>query len=372
MIRNGQPDADDLFADTRMSFGDHIEDLRKHLWRAIIGFFVAMVLSFTFSWWVLHFIMAPIEKALVEVQDRRIAKYEEKIKNDPTAEKNKPQPLRVEINRSELAQLIATILEKPFPTGVGEPEKDAVAGATLLAGYLNKLFPAPKEGEEPLQDWVPLTLRQRPTDVVKPIAEDPSLVVYKIQEGMMVYLEVSMICGLVLGSPWIFYQLWSFVAAGLYANEKRLVHVYMPFSLALFLAGVFVCEFMVLPQAIRFLLEFNEWLGVKPELRLEDWLSFALLVPVLFGLSFQTPLVMLFLAKIGIFDANSFRSKRRIAWFGLMVVAALVMPTTDPWTILMMQAPMIALYEVGILLAAYVDRQRKEEEVPDDEEMVGV
>src|SRR5260370_31364813 len=106
MTRRGQTDADDLFADTRMSFGDHIEDLRKHLWRAIIGFFVAMVLSFTFSWWVLQFIMAPVEKALVVVQNRRIAKFEENIRNTPNAEKNQPQPLRVEINRSEFAQLI--------------------------------------------------------------------------------------------------------------------------------------------------------------------------------------------------------------------------------------------------------------------------
>src|SRR6516162_6395268 len=106
MIRNGQPDADDLFADTRMSFGDHIEDLRSHLWRAIIGFFVAMVLSFSFSYWVLQFIMAPVEKALMEVQARRIAKYEEKIRKTPDSEKNQPQPLRVQINRNEFAQLI--------------------------------------------------------------------------------------------------------------------------------------------------------------------------------------------------------------------------------------------------------------------------
>ncbi len=70
MARNAQPDADDLFADTRMSFGDHIEDLRKHLMRAIIGFVVAMVASFTFSSYVLDFIQKPIVKALNEFKER--------------------------------------------------------------------------------------------------------------------------------------------------------------------------------------------------------------------------------------------------------------------------------------------------------------
>jgi sec-independent protein translocase protein TatC len=373
MIRNGQPDADDLFADTRMSFGDHIEDLRKHLWRAIIGFFVAIVLSFTFSSYVLKFIERPIKAALKEFQAKREDELIRTAQENPEALNNQPQETVFEIQRSIFAQLLVKVLEQPAPPNQGAPpDANGLAIAKRLAGELTMLFPPAKEGEQAPDDWVPLKLRQRPADVIKPLREDPTLVVYKVTEGMMVWLEVSMICGLVLGSPWIFYQLWSFVAAGLYANEKRLVHVYMPFSLALFLAGVFVCEFLVIPQAVRFLLEFNYWLGVQNELRLEDWLSFALWVPVIFGLSFQTPLIMLFLAKIGIFDAASFRAKRRIAWFSLMVIAALVMPTTDVYTILMMQVPMIALYEVGILLAAYVDRQRKEEEVPDEEEMVGV
>jgi sec-independent protein translocase protein TatC len=150
------------------------------------------------------------------------------------------------------------------------------------------------------------------------------------------------------------------------------VHFYMPFSLALFLAGVFLCELFVIPQAVRFLLEFNEWIGVGAEWRLEDWLSFALMLPLVFGISFQTPLIMLFLAKIGIFDAAAFRAKRKIAWFSLIAIAAFAMPTTDPYAILMMQVPLIGLYEFGILLAAYVGKKQAKEEVPDPEEMVGV
>ena len=102
-----------------------------------------------------------------------------------------------------------------------------------------------------------------------------------------------------------------FVAAGLYPPEKRLVHVYLPVSLGLFLAGVLICEFFVIPKAIEALLWFNEWLGFKPDLRLNEWLSFAIFMPLIFGLSFQTPLVMVFLNKLGIVGVETFRGKRK-------------------------------------------------------------
>jgi sec-independent protein translocase protein TatC len=365
MARPAQPDADDLFADTRMSFGDHIEDLRTHLMRAIIGFVIAMVASFFFSSYVLDFIQKPVVKALNEFQEREFERRLAEIREGRGPQgADAPQHMPFEIN------------QKAFLTALVEALK-AVPAAGPNDDFLKRLEQA--AAQAPADQWIPMPLQAPAADQMVQLQKinnlvkgKDRLVVLGITEGMMVWLKVSMLCGVVLGSPWIFFQLWSFVAAGLYSNEKRLVHVYMPFSLALFLCGVFLCEFIVIPQAVRFLLEFDEWLGVHPELRLDDWLSFALLMPLVFGISFQTPLIMLFLAKIGIFDAASFRSKRRIAWFVLMVAAALVMPTTDIYTIFMMQVPLIGLYEFGILLAAYVDRQRAAEQVEDPDEMVGV
>ena len=76
------------------------------------------------------------------------------------------------------------------------------------------------------------------------------LSVLSVQEGMVVYFKVSLVCGLVLASPWVFWQIWSFVAAGLYPQEKRWVYVYGPFSLGLFLGGVILCEWIVIPAAV--------------------------------------------------------------------------------------------------------------------------
>src|SRR5262249_37737457 len=102
----------------------------------------------------------------------------------------------------------------------------------------------------------------------------------RVEEAFMVWFKVCLMCGLVLGSPWIFWQVWMFVAAGLYPSEKRIVHVYLPFSLGLFLGGVIICEWLVIPKAIEALLWFNEWMGMKPDVRLNDWLGFAIWMPV--------------------------------------------------------------------------------------------
>jgi len=184
---------------------------------------------------------------------------------------------------------------------------------------------------------------------------------------------VCLFTGLVLGSPWIFYQVWSFIAAGLYPQEKRLVNQYLPFSVGLFLVGVALCQFVVMPQTITGLLAFNEWLGIEPELRLNDWLNFALILPLLFGASFQTPLAMLTLERIGLMTVETYRSKRSIVLFLLAVAYVIVSPTPDPWTMILFWVPMAGLYELGIWLCKLSPRKSMlDSDLSESEEMVEV
>ena len=180
----------------------------------------------------------------------------------------------------------------------------------------------------------------------------PSLRVFSVSEGMLVYCKVIVVAALVFGSPWLLWQLWAFVAAGLYPHEKRLVNVYLPISLALFLGGVLLCQFLVIPKAIEAMLWFDEWLGFEPELRLSEWLSFALMMPLVFGLSFQTPLLMLFLNRIGLIDEALFRQKRSVAWFILAIFAGVVTPSTDAFSMFYLWLPLGILFELGIWLCA--------------------
>jgi sec-independent protein translocase protein TatC len=348
-------DPDDLFADTRMSFGDHIEELRTRLIRALLGFMIAFLVAFL-PWVgkpVLNFITAPVEAQLAYFYKKRAENVAAKLAEGEsnTTRENTPRPLKVALKRDELAQALGLKPQVQEGNGAGT-EDDGLIPVTIF------LRPV---------DWA---LLMEPAQRL--VSKPPTLATMGVMEAFMVYIKVCMVCGIVLGSPWIFYHLWEFVAAGLYPTEKRYVHVYLPFSLGLFLAGVFMCEFLVIPKAIQGLLWFNEWLGLEPDLRLNEWLSFAILLPVVFGLSFQTPLVMLFLAKIGVFDAESFRRKRRIAWFAMAFFAAIITPI-DALSMILLWVPMCALYELGIWLVQYSAKSSElDTDVPEPEEMVEV
>jgi sec-independent protein translocase protein TatC len=107
---------------------------------------------------------------------------------------------------------------------------------------------------------------------------------------------------------------------------------------------------VVLPVSVRYLLSFHEWLGYEPDLRLSEWLGFALFLPLVFGLAFQTPLVMFVLDRLGIVDADVYRRNRRLAVFLLFVAAAVLTVTPDMVGMLSLALPLWLLYEAGILL----------------------
>jgi sec-independent protein translocase protein TatC len=178
-------------------------------------------------------------------------------------------------------------------------------------------------------------------------------------ETMTIYFMVCLVSGLVLSSPWVFYQIWAFIAAGLYRHERHYVTKFLPMSLGLFLGGVFLCFFGVLPITLSFLLEFNVWLGIEPTLRLVDWMSFATILPLVFGLCFQTPLIMLFLERIGVFTVEDYRAKRKIAILIIVIAGAVLTPGQDPFSQCLLAGPMIILYELGIVLVS-----RQKERVP--------
>lgn len=168
----------------------------------------------------------------------------------------------------------------------------------------------------------------------------------------MTWLKVSFVAGLVLSSPWVFYQIWLFVAAGLYPHERKYIHIYLPMSSGLFLGGATFCFYGVFPFVLGFLLQFADDLGFQTQIRIADWIDFAIMLPVMFGISFQLPLVMLFLERLSIFEIKDYQEKRRIAIFVITVISMILTPA-EPYSMLMMMIPMILLYEVGIVICRW-------------------
>src|SRR6185312_623410 len=204
------------------------------------------------------------------------------------------------------------------------PVKDFVEQVARIAPKLASMLPDPKSDAIKGQTInLPLTadagdlILEAQTTTVR-----SALVSLAPLETITIYFMICMVSGLVLTSPFVFYQVWAFIAAGLYRHERHYVKKFLPFSLGLFLSGVFLCFFGVLPYTLMFLLQFNVWLGIEPTMRITDWMSFATILPVVFGISFQTPLVMLFLERIGILTADDFRKKRKIAILVMVAAAA--------------------------------------------------
>jgi sec-independent protein translocase protein TatC len=331
------PTDKDLFAEetqmVSMSFGDHIEDLRYRLILALIGLLVGMVITFiplpvlgqSIGMYVFHTMERPAKLTLDQFY--------------------KDQAARLAADARDTNKLSPTVVNhipaNVFLTQLGK-----------IAPKLAEILPDPKSKElEGVTVDLPLTAdagdlitANETTNFRNPLISLAPL------ETITIYFMICMVSGLVVTSPFVFYQVWAFIAAGLYRHERHYVKKFLPFSLGLFLGGVFLCFFGVLPYTLMFLLQFNVWLGIEPTMRITDWMSFATILPVVFGVAFQTPLVMLFLERIGILTSNDFRSKRKIAVLVIVAAAAILTPGPDVFSQLALAIPMVGLYELGLIL----------------------
>jgi sec-independent protein translocase protein TatC len=177
------------------------------------------------------------------------------------------------------------------------------------------------------------------------------------QEVFMIWIKAALVAGAVIASPYVFWQIWMFVAAGLYPHEKNYVYLYLPISLGLFIAGAALAFFFVFKPVLGFLFTFNRAMNIDPDPRIGEWLGFVLFLPLGFGVSFQLPLVMLFLNRIGIVSLNMYIEKWRIAILIIFVISMVLTPA-DPISMLLMAVPLTILYFGGILMCKYMPRSR--------------
>jgi sec-independent protein translocase protein TatC len=348
---------DDIFADTRMTFGEHIEELRFRMLQAIKGLLFFLVIGF-----VLDGLGSAIDNENPPVGLGRVVMgwITEPVETQVRAfyfERNRRAKRKLEKDAQEAGALQKWI---PMSMRFSPAALDKAAGREPVAqdDHMVELIVEMKPAEIEIA-------RGEGEDILQ---SRKYLTTLSVQEGFVVYFKVSLLAGVVLGSPWIIWQFWAFVGAGLYPHEKKYVYRYMPFSLGLFLAGVFLCQFLVLPGAVKALLAFNQWLDLDPDIRLNEWLGFAIILPLVFGVSFQTPLVMLFFERIGVFDYQFYLKQWRYAVMILALFSALLTPTPDAVTMLYLFVPMFGLYMLGVAICKYYP-SRRESEVEEEEEV---
>jgi len=177
------------------------------------------------------------------------------------------------------------------------------------------------------------------------------------------YLKLAVYIGIVLASPVVLYQIWMFIAPGLYKHEKRAVSLFIVASVALFLTGIAFCYFVLMPYTLTFLVGFD-MPYFTPMISINEYWDLVLILMLGLGLVFQTPILIFFLALFGIVTPGFLWKNFRYAILVIAVIAAIVTPTPDALTMFVFMAPMIALYAVGIGVAAVVvHRKRRAESV---------
>ncbi len=451
-----QPVDDDLFKDSTMSFGEHLEELRGALGRSLVGLIIGFLGGLFFADDAVKFVSSPLENALARLHvDMTTKEWTEKKSESLQPEdwlllqeqQLVPTTIRMDVDqvigqlassgiipesssvsfefdiRLDDVQEIAKSLVKTKPSFLNRSkfkkalwgsipessqqslvalvEKDAIQDAdrieftkilNALAGskfYANEVFddlgklievPGKKRSFELLRqeaadneqnvanpgaerlnrllmstvtDNPDLAPKKRAIDIRTWEPSDVRLQSLGAEEAFIILIKAALVLGLMFASPWIFYQIWNFVAAGLYPNEQKYVYTYLPFSLGLFFAGASLAFLFVFEPVLDFLFSFNVMMNISAAPRLNEWVSFVLFLPIGFGISFQLPLVMLLIERIGIITVKTFQESWRIAILVIFVISMLLTPA-DPMSMLLMGVPLTVLYFGGILLCIYM------------------
>jgi sec-independent protein translocase protein TatC len=175
-------------------------------------------------------------------------------------------------------------------------------------------------------------------------------------EAFSTRIKISLIAGIIVSVPVIFYHVWKFIAPGLFQKEIRMVIPFVLASTVFFLIGAVFCFFLVLPLSIKFLLGFGTE-KLKPMIQIKDYVSFVSYLILAFGAVFELPVISYFLGKIGMISANTLRKGRRYAIVTILVVAAVITPP-DVFSQLMLAGPLYFLYEVSILVVKITGKKK--------------
>ena len=201
---------------------------------------------------------------------------------------------------------------------------------------------------KPVMLWLTRPLRAMNSDVV----------FLSVTEAFWVQMKVALMLGLFIASPWILWQVWAFIAPGLYAHEKKYATPFVLIGSALFIIGGAFSLLIVTPNAVKFLVSFGAEAGLKPMISIGSYIDFLLKFTLAFGAVFEVPLAITLFARMGLVTPKMLAQNRKYAILGAFIAGAILTPTPDAINQSLMAGPIIVLYEVGIIAARIFGRQR--------------
>jgi len=325
----------------------HLAELRKRLSFSALSLIVAFIVAFTFHNTILTWITDPLNNALTEVG--RIINAQEK--GTWHVESMDGNDTKVEIVQPKSAQEAAALkLEKAA-------NKAVKLATNELSTSLKEIATAAKELRETIAGL---------SDEIDKSSFDGQITTQQVGGAFFVALKVSFFAAILGALPFILYQLWLFIAPGLYDNEKKMVYPFVIGGAFMFFVGVLFAYYVVTPFGFQFLITFGSFL-YTPLINIEDYVGFFTKILAGFGLAFELPVVAYTLGKIGMITDKSLKDFFKYAVVIIFVLAALLTPP-DILTQLLMAAPLIILYGFSIIILRYVNPHVEEEEEEDNDE----
>ncbi|BAF71412.1 twin-arginine translocase subunit TatC [Sulfurovum sp. NBC37-1] len=321
----------------------HLVELRKRLGLSVLSVFIAFIIAFTFHNQILSWITQPLNNALVEVG--RIIESQEKatwtMKSD-----------EVNVTKTPAVQ-------------AADKLKDNLYEAAKVADP--KLAPLLKNAADAAESLDKI-ITKRDVESARPNQHnfEGKITTHQVGGAFFVALKVSFFAGLLGAMPFILYQLWLFVAPGLYSNEKKMVIPFVVGGSVMFFIGVMFAYYIVTPFGFQFLITFGSFL-YTPFINIEDYVGFFTKIMLGFGVAFELPVFAYFLALLGLVTDRTLIDFFKYAIVIIFVLAALLTPP-DILTQLLMAAPLVILYGISILIVRMVNPEKSEDDGEDEEE----
>jgi len=321
----------------------HLVELRKRLGLSVLSVFIAFIIAFTFHNQILAWITQPLNNALVEVG--RIIESQDKatwtMKSDEINTTKTPAIQAAEKLKYNLYEAAKAADPKLAPL---------LKNAADAAGSLNEI------------------IKKRDIESARPNQHnfEGKITTHQVGGAFFVALKVSFFAGLLGAMPFILYQLWLFVAPGLYSNEKKMVVPFVAGGSLMFFIGVIFAYYIVTPFGFQFLITFGSFL-YTPFINIEDYVGFFTKIMMGFGIAFELPVFAYFLALLGLVTDRTLIDFFKYAVVIIFVLAALLTPP-DILTQLLMAAPLVILYGVSILIVRMVNPDKSGDDEEEEED----
>jgi len=333
----------------QMSFLDHLDELRRRLIHSALAIAVAFCVCFAVSDYIFKFLEVPVVKQLKRAKRAQQAKYGQPNIND--------------LKDGETAQY--TFVQDTSVNGVKVP-----IGSTIRVKKITKdnqpqlaleLPWAVGQSIVPAETTISSILKEGEKNISYD-DENSRLVLRGVTSSFMIYMEVALYAGIAFAIPFLLYQIWAFIAPGLYKHERRYVMPLIGMGTVFFILGATFAYTVAFPTACDYLLGLAFEGGFQPLLDAEEYLSLIIMIMLGLGIVFQIPTLSYLLARIGLLTPRMMWKSWRYAVVIIAIISAVLTPTADAFNMIIFATPMLILYFLSIGIVWFFGRQRRTDE----------